>query len=301
MSGQHKNPLLKSNYSAKLDTKSSLLSTSTTITSKKPKTQKKEHVTDDGLQLTRQLSEKTKAISTPSIKLVGTTPKLSDKYAVSTNLNEKTIRKTSAQTTTRAKPDTLLKSAKPITLKSSNLQTKSVLLSATKSGLLATKKPSTAPPLTSSLRSSPQLSHASTTSGKKYSTGLLGSSYSTSSAVTSLKKTQPTHKTSQSLVKSVLNAPTKQKDGHRQGATGRDDTDDAAAPHYELKLEASRNDREDEVETFLPPELDPSIHEPPAPTIGVVQVMNFKIWRQTQSKIINHASKFSIPLYLKNL
>lgn len=281
MSGQHRNPLLKSNYSAKLDTKSSLLSTSTTIVSKKPKTQKKEHVTDDGLQLTRQLSEKTKPISTPSIKLVGTAPKLSDKYAVSTNLNdEKTSRKTSAQTTTRAKPDTLLKSAKPITLKSSNLQTKSLLLSATKSGLLATKKPPTAPPLTSSLRSSPRLSHASTTSSKKYSTSLLTSSYSTSSAVTtSLKKTQPTHKTlSQPLVKSALNAPTKQRD--RQGATGRDDTDDAAAPHYELKLETSRNDREDEVETFLPPELDPSIHEPPAPTIGIVQVRNVKILRQ---------------------
>ena len=275
MSGQHRNPLLKSNYSVKLDTKSSILSTSTTIISKKPKTQKKEHATDDGLQLTRQLSEKSKAISTPSIKLVGTTPKLSDKYAVSTNLNEKAVRKTSAQTTTRAKPDTLLKPAKPVTLKSSNLQTKSVLLSAAKSGLLTTKKSPTAPPL----RSSPRLSHASTTSNKKYPTSLLSSSYSTSSAATSLKtshlKTQPAVKPlSQSLVKSALITTTKQKDGHRQGATGRDDTDDAAAPHYEIKLEASRNDREDEVETFLPPELDPSIHEPPAPSIGVVQVIN---------------------------
>ena len=275
MSGQHRNPLLKSNYSVKLDTKSSILSTSTTIISKQPKTQKKEYATNDGSQLTRQLSEKSKAISTPSIKLVGTTPKLSDKYAVNTNLNEKAIRKTSAQTTTRAKPDTLLKPAKPVTLKSSNLQTKSVLLSAAKSGLLTTKKSPTAPPL----RSSPRLSHASTTSNKKYPTSLLSSSYSTSSAATSLKtshlKTQPAVKPlSQSLVKSALITTTKQKDGHRQGATGRDDTDDAAAPHYEIKLEASRNDREDEVETFLPPELDPSIHEPPAPSIGVVQVIN---------------------------
>lgn len=274
MSGQRRNPLLKSNYSVKLDTKSSLLSTSTALISKKPKTQEKEHVTDDHLQFTRQLSDKPKAVVTPSIKLVGTTPKLSDKYAVSTNLNEKTTRKITAQTTTRAKTET----AKPVTLKTSNLQTKSLLLSATKSGLLTTKK-STSPSLNSSLRSSPKLSRLSTTSSKvsgKYSTSLLSSSCSTSSAVNSLKtshlRTQLVGKTSQSLVKSGLESANKQKHSYRQGATGRDDTDDAAAPHYDLKLETTRNDREDEVEAFLPPELDPTIYEPAIPTISVVQV-----------------------------
>ena len=284
MSGQQKNPLLKSNYSVKLDTKSSLLSTSTAIISKTPKTQEEKslekglHVTH---RLTRELSNKSKTVSTPSVKLVGTAPKLSDKYAISTNSNEKTTAgKISARTTTRPKIETLSKSVKPVALKSTTLQTKSLLLSATKSGLLTTKKPTT-PPLTSSLKSSPRLSHLSTTGSKdvgRYSTSLLSSSYSAPSAVTSLKSshiqtTRPVGKTTRSLVKSGSDAPAKQKHSHRQGAAGRDDTDDAAAPHYDLKLETTRSEREDEVETFVPPELDPSIHEPPLPTINIVQVI----------------------------
>jgi len=122
------------------------------------------------------------------------------------------------------------------------------------------------------------------TSGKdigKYSTSLLSTSHSAPSAVTSLKntasthlKTQPLGKTSRSFVKPRLDTLSVQKHGHRQGAAGRDDTDGVAAPHYELKLETARNDEEDEVETFLPPELDPSIHEPALPSINVVQVRN---------------------------
>lgn len=274
MSGQQRNPLLTSSRTVKLETKSSLLSTRTTI-SKKPKSEEKEHVTDDrlqrSLQLTRQLSDK--PISAPSSKLVGTTSRLSDKYAVSTSLNKHTIRKTSAQTTTRAKTETLVKSAKPVTLKTSNLQTKSLLLSATKSGLLTT----TTPPLASALRSSPKPSYLSSdTSSGKYSTSSLRSS----SAVTSLKashsashvNTRPIGKTSRSLVKSRLEPTTRQNRGYREGATGRDDADSAAAPHYDLKLDSTRDDREDEVETFLPPELDPFIHEPAAPTINIAQV-----------------------------
>lgn len=270
MSGQQRNPLLTSSRSVKLETKSSLLSTRTTI-SKKPKSEEKEHVTDDrlqrSLQLTRQLSDK--PISAPSGKLVGTTSRLSDKYAVSTSLNKHTIRKTSAQTTTRAKTETLLKPAKPVTLKTSNLQTKSLLLSATKSGLLTT----TTPPLASALRSSPKPSYLSsdTNSGKYYT-----SSLRSSSAVTSFKashvNTRPVGKTSRSLVKSRLEPTTRQNRGNREGATGRDDADSAAAPHYDLKLDSTRDDREDEVETFLPPELDPFIHEPAAPTINIAQV-----------------------------
>ena len=287
MSGQQRNPLLKSNYSVKLDTKSSLLSTSTAIIGKTPKTEEEKgsekgpHVTH---RLKRELSNKPKRVSTPSAKLVGTTPKLSDKYAVSVNLNEKaTAGKIAARTTTRPKIETLPKSAKPVALKSTNLQTKSLLLSATKSGLLTTKKQTT-PPLISSLKSSPRLSHLSTTSSKdtgKYSTSLLSSSYSASSAVTSLKSshvktTRPVGKTTHSLVKSGLDTPPRQKHGHRQGASGRDDTDDAAAaPHYDLKLETTRSERDDEAETFVPPELDPSIHEPPLPTINVVQVIQY--------------------------
>lgn len=291
MSGQQKNPLLQSNYSVKLDTKSSLLSTSTAIISNPPKTQEKgsakgPHVTH---RLSRELSNKPKTVSTPSVKLLGTTPKLSDKYAISTNLNEKTTAgKISAQTKARPKIETLSKSAKPVALKSTNLQTKSLLLSATKSGLLTKKKPTT-PPLTLSLKSSPRPSpHLSTTSSKdigKYSTSLLSSSHSAPSAVTSLKSshikaTQPVGKTTHSLVKSRSDAPAKQKHSHRQGAAGRDDTDDAAAPHYDLKLETTRSEKEDEAETFVPPELDPSINEPPLPTINVVQVRTqyYKHW-----------------------
>ena len=283
MSGQQENPLLKSNYSLKLDTKSSLLSTSTAIISKTTKTQEEKgsakgpHVTH---RLSRELSNKPKTVSTPSVKLVGTTPKLSDKYAISTNLNEKTTAgRTSAQTTARPKIETLSKSAKPVALKSTNLQTKSLLLSATKSGLLTTKKPTTQP-LTSSFKSSPRPSHLSTTGSKdigKYSTSLLSSSHSAPSGVTSLKSshvkaTRPVGKTTHSLVKSGSDAPFKQKHSHRQGAAGRDDTDDAAAPHYDLKLETTKSDKDDDVETFVPPELDPSINEPPLPTINVVQV-----------------------------
>lgn len=277
MSGQQRNPLLTSSYSIKLDTKSSLLSTSTAAIGKKPKsTEEKGQVKSD--RLTRQLSDKPKAISTPTIKLTGTVPKLSEKYAVSTNLNEKaTTRKITEQTTAPSKSTKPL--AKPVALKSTKLQTKSLLLSATKSGLLTTTK-STTPPLTSSLKSSPKLTHLSTISSikniGKSSTNPLRSSYSASSAVSSLRtshlKTQPVSKTSHSLVKPGLEASTKQKHSYRQGATGRDDVDDAAAPHYDLKLETTRHDKEDEVETFLPPELDPSIHEPSLPTISVVQV-----------------------------
>ena len=274
MSGQQKNPLLQSNYSVKLGTKSSLLSTSTTIISKPPKIQEEKgpHVTH---RLSRE-SNKPKTVSTPSVKLLGTTPKLSDKYAISRN-EKTTAGKISAQTTERPKIETLSKSAKPVALKSTNLQTKSLLLSATKSGLLTTKKPTT-PPLTSSLKSSPRpSSHLSSKDIGKYSTGLLSSSHSAPSGVTSLKSshikaTRPVGKTTHSLVKSGSDAPSKQKHSHRQGAAGRDDTDDAAAPHYDLKLETTRSDKEDEAETFVPPELDPSINEPPLPTINVVQV-----------------------------
>lgn len=268
MSGQQKNSLLKSNYSVKLDTKSSLLSTSTTI-SKKLKTQEgNEQVRRD--RLARQLSDKPKTITPPSIKLVGTTPKLSDKYAVSTKSNESfTIGKFSARTTTRPKIETLSKSAKSVSLKITNLQTKSLLLSATKSGLLTTKKSTTAP-LRSSLTSSTGSSHSST---GRYSTSLVSSSYNVPSAVTSLKtshaKTRLVGKMSHS---SRSETSTIQKHNYRQGAAA--DEDDAAAPHYDLKLETNRSDREDdEVEAFLPPELDPSIHEPSLPIVNVIQVI----------------------------
>lgn len=281
MSGQQKNPLLKSNYSRKLDTKSSLLSTSRATVTKNVKIQEEiGHVTRD--RLTRN---KPKTISTPFIKLVGTTPKLSDKYAVSTKSNEKTtIGKISGPTTTSPKIETLSKSAKPLAARGTNLQTKSVLLSATKSGLLITKKLTTST-LTSSLK--PSFSITSSKDIGKYSTSLLSTSHSAPSAVTSLKtttsshlKTQPLGKTSRSLVKPGLEALSVQKHSYRQGAAGRDDTDGVAAPHYELKLETARNDVEDEVETFLPPELDPSIHEPALPTINVVQV---RIYRKSES------------------
>lgn len=276
--GYQKNPLLKSSYSGKLDTKNSLLSTSTVIVSKKPKPQgEKGHVTGD--RFTRQLSDKPKIISTPSIKLVGTTTKLSEKYAAKINLNEKSTNEGPPQASTHLKTETLSKSAKPIALRSSNLQTKSLLLSATKSGLLTTKKPTTSPLSSTHLKSSTRSSHLSTTSSKetgKFSTRLLSSSYSSPSAVTSLKttrlKTQTVGKTSRPLAKSGLEASTVQKHNYRHGAAGRDDTDDGAAPHYDLKLETARSDVEDEVEMFLPPELDPSIHEPVLATISVVQV-----------------------------
>ena len=271
MSGQQKNPLLKSNYSVKIDTKSSLLATSTT---RKPKTQERhEHVT--GGRLARQLSDKPKTISTPSIKLVGTTPKLSDKYAVSTRTNEKlAIGKIAARTTTGPKTETLSKSSKPVSLRSTKLQTKSLLLSATKSGLLTTKKSTTTP-----LTSSPRLSATSSKDIGKYSTKLLSGSYSAPSTITSLKTSQPIGKTSRSSASAV------QKHSHRQGAAGKDDTDDAAAPHYDLKLETTRSDGEDdEVETFLPPELDPSIHEPTLPIVNVIQVINCQLLQSSTVK-----------------
>ena len=276
MSGRQKNPLLRSHYS-KLDTKSSLLSTSTAIVSKTPKTQEQKgtekgpHVTH---RSTRELSNKSKAVSTPSIKLVDTVPKLSDKYTLSANLNEKTTAGKVSVRTTRPKIETLSKPVKSVALKTSHLQTKSMLLSATKSGLLTTKKP-TSPFLTSSLKSSALQSHLITKSSKdvgKYS------SHSASSAVTSLKTqhaktTQVVGKASRSLIKSGSETSGKQKHTHRQGAAGGDDSDDGAAPHYDLKLKTTTREREDETEIFLPPELDASIHELPLPTINVVQVI----------------------------
>ena len=273
MSGHQKNPLLRSHYS-KLDTKSSLLSTSTAVVSKTPKTQeqkgseKRSHVTH------LPLSNKPKAICSSSIKLVNTAPKLSDKYALSANLNEKTTAGKVSVRTTRPKIET---PSRPVVLKTTHLQTKSLLLSATKSGLLTTKRPTT-PSLTSALKSSPLQSRFSTKSSKdvgKYSTS---SSHKALSAVTSLKTqhvktTQVVGKASHSLVKSGSEKSGKQKHIRRQGAASGDDTDDGAAPHYDLKLKATTREREDETEIFLPPELDPSIHEPPLPTINVVQVI----------------------------
>ena len=272
MSGQRKeNPLLKSSYSARIDTKSSLLTTSTTIVSKKPKTNAEltTHVTEDSKRLvgfSSQLSDKPKAISTPSVKLVGTAPKLSDKYVLSTKLIRKPVESSTRELTTGPKSEVTTKPAQPSKLKTTQLQTKSLVLSASKSGLLTSRKLTTSSLLTSS--KVPLSSHAASVGG---SSSFLSSSHAISSTRTSVKpsplKSQPlTSKTSQLSVKSSVQRS-------RLGAL-KDDIDGSAAvaPHYDLKLETARSNEEDDTATFLPPELDPSILDQATPTINVLQV-----------------------------
>ena len=277
MSGQRKkaNPLLKSSYSTRIDTKSSLLSTSTTSVSKKPKTNAEliPHVTDreDGKRLVRHLSsDKPKTINTPSVKLIGTAPKLSDKYALSTKVTRKPGESSSRELTTHPKTEakgvvTSTKPAQPSSkLKSTQLQTKSLVLSASKSGLLTSKKLTT-----SSLQSSSKLPLSSHVGG---GSSLLSSSRtisSTRSSVkpSSLKSQSLTSKTSQFSVKSSVPRS-------RLGASwvDVDGAASAAAPHYDLKLETARSTEEDETAVFLPPELDPFIQDQAIPTVNVLQV-----------------------------
>jgi len=269
MSGQRKkeNPLLKSSYSARIDTKSSLLVTSTTSVSKKPKTNAEltTHVTQDSKRLVRlssQLSNESKKISTPSVKLTGTVPKLSDKYALVTKLTRKPDESSTRELTISSKSEVATKPARTNKLKTTQLQTKSLVLSASKSGLLASKKFTT-----SSLQTSSKLplsSHAA--SGSFVSSSRAISSTRTSVKPTSVRSQPLTNKTSQLSVQSNVQRS-------RLGAL-KDNIDGSAAitPHYDLKLERARNNEEDEIATFLPPELDPSIQDQVTPTINILQV-----------------------------
>jgi len=261
MSGHRKkeNPLLKSSYSARIDTKSSLLAIS-----KKPRANAEltTRVTEDSKRLVRlssQLSDKPKTISTPSVKLTGTAPKLSDKYALSTKLIRKPDESSTRELTStrRPKSEVTTKPTQPSRLKTTQLQTKSLVLSASKSGLLTSRKLTTSSLQTLS-------SHAASGGGSSFvSTSRAISSTRTSVKPTSLRSQPLTSKTSvkSSLQRSQLGALKDDIDGSA-----------AVAPHYDLKLETARSNEEDETAIFLPPELDPSIQDQATPTINVLQV-----------------------------